>query len=87
MELYWIWFLLIGLLAGYIAGRLTQGSGFGLIGDLVIGIVGSFLGGFLFGLLGIEAYSLLGRLIMAIIGSVVLIKLMGYLRQHKGIKP
>jgi uncharacterized membrane protein YeaQ/YmgE (transglycosylase-associated protein family) len=84
MGFYWFYFLIIGCLAGYIAGRLTQGSGFGLPGDLIIGIVGSFLGGFLFSLLGIEAYSLIGQLIMAVIGAVLLIKLIGYLK-HKGI--
>jgi uncharacterized membrane protein YeaQ/YmgE (transglycosylase-associated protein family) len=37
MGLFWVWFILIGILAGYITGRLTKGSGFGVIGDLVIG--------------------------------------------------
>lgn len=84
MDLYIVWFLLIGLLAGYISGHLTKGSGFGVGGDLLIGVVGSLLGGFLFGLLGIEAYSLLGRLIMAVIGSLALLKLIGYLNRKKG---
>ena len=84
MGLYLVWFLLIGILAGYITGRLTKGSGFGVVGDLVIGVLGSFLGGFLFRLLGIEAYSLIGQLIMAVIGALVLLKLIGYLR-HKGV--
>ena len=84
MDLYFVWFLLIGILAGYITGRLTKGSGFGVLGDLVIGVLGSFLGGFLFRLLGIEAYSLIGQLIMAVIGALVLLKLIGYLR-HQGV--
>ncbi len=84
MGLYFVWFLLIGILAGYITGRLTKGSGFGVVGDLVIGVLGSFLGGFLFRLLGIEAYSLIGQLIMAVIGALVLLKLISYLR-HKGV--
>jgi uncharacterized membrane protein YeaQ/YmgE (transglycosylase-associated protein family) len=84
MGIYIVWFLLIGLLAGYITGRLTKGSGFGVVGDLVIGVLGSFLGGFLFRLLGIAAYSLIGQLIMAVIGSLVLLKLVGYLRR-KGV--
>ena len=84
MDLYLVWFLLIGLFAGYIAGRLTKGSGFGVYGDLVVGVLGSFLGGFLFRLLGIEAYSLIGQLIMAVIGALLLLKLIGYLR-HKGV--
>lgn len=84
MELFFVWFLLIGLLAGYISGRLTRGSGFGIVGDLIIGILGSLLGGFLFRLLGIAAYSLIGQLIMAVIGAIVLLKLIGYIR-HKGV--
>ena len=84
MEFFFVWFLLIGLLAGYITGRLTKGSGFGMVGDLVIGILGSVLGGFLFRLLGIEAYSLIGQLIMAVIGALVLLKLVGYIRR-KGV--
>jgi uncharacterized membrane protein YeaQ/YmgE (transglycosylase-associated protein family) len=82
MGLSVIWFLLIGGLAGYITGRLTQGSGFGVVGDLVIGVLGSLLGGFLFRLIGIEAYSLLGQLIMAVIGAIALLKLIGIIR-HK----
>jgi len=81
MGLYLVWFLLIGLLAGYITGRLTKGSGFGMLGDLVIGVVGSLLGGFLFRLVGLEAYSLIGQLIMAVVGSFIFLKLVGYLRR------
>jgi uncharacterized membrane protein YeaQ/YmgE (transglycosylase-associated protein family) len=83
MGIFIVWFLLIGLLAGYITGRLTKGSGFGVVGDLVIGVLGSFLGGFLFRLLGIAAYSLIGQLIMAVIGALVLLKLLGYLRRKR----
>ena len=50
-----LWFLLIGLAAGWLAGQLTKGGGFGLIGDLVVGVIGALLGGFLFGLLGLTA--------------------------------
>jgi uncharacterized membrane protein YeaQ/YmgE (transglycosylase-associated protein family) len=84
MGLFIVWFLLIGMLAGYITGRLTKGSGFGVVGDLIIGVLGSFVGGFLFRLLGIAAYSLAGQLIMAVIGAFVLLKLIGYFR-HKGV--
>jgi len=84
MGFFIVWFLLIGMLAGYITGRLTKGSGYGVVGDLVIGVLGSLLGGLLFRLLGIEAYSLIGQLIMAVIGAFVLLKLIGHIR-HKGI--
>ena len=48
-------FILIGLVAGWLAGKIMKGKGFGLIGDIIIGIIGAFIGGFLFSLLGITA--------------------------------
>ncbi len=73
--MFWLWIVLLGILAGWLAGHITRGRGFGLLGDLIVGIVGSLLGGFVFGLLGINAYSLLGRLVVATIGAVVLLSL------------
>ncbi len=72
-----IWFLLIGLCAGWLAGVLTKGRGFGIAGNLIIGVIGAILGGFLFGLLGLKSYSLLGSLVMATVGAVVLLFLVG----------
>jgi uncharacterized membrane protein YeaQ/YmgE (transglycosylase-associated protein family) len=66
---------LIGLAAGWLAGKIMKG-GFGLIGDLIVGVIGALLGGFLFGLLGISAAGLLGSLITATIGAIVLIWLL-----------
>jgi uncharacterized membrane protein YeaQ/YmgE (transglycosylase-associated protein family) len=69
-----IWFLLIGGLAGWIAGLIMKGGGFGILGDIAIGIVGGLVGGFLFGLLGIGPDgSLLGALVTAVVGAIVLI--------------
>ena len=65
-----IWFLIIGVVAGWIAGELTRGSGFGLLGNLIVGIVGALLGGFLFDILDIGPYGLLGQLLMSVIGAV-----------------
>ena len=73
MGMSLVWFLIIGSLAGYFAGQLTKGSGFGLGMNLVIGIIGAVLGGFLFSLLGLAAYGLIGSLITATIGAVVLL--------------
>ena len=50
---YWFWVILIGILAGFLAGKLMRGRGFGLIVDLLLGIIGSFVGSWLFGKLGI----------------------------------
>lgn len=69
-------FLLIGLIAGWIADMLVKNSNFGLVGDLIVGVIGAFIGGFIFNLLGIDAYGLLGNIIMAVIGAVVLLLLL-----------
>jgi len=69
-----IWFLLIGLVAGWLAGQLMKGRGFGIVGNMIVGVVGSVLGGFLFGMLGISTGDgLIGSLITAVIGAVVLL--------------
>ena len=71
-----LWFLLIGLLAGWLAGQIMKGGGYGMVGDLVVGVVGALVGGSLFGALGISAGGLLGSLITATVGAVVLIWLL-----------
>lgn len=68
-----LWFLLIGLCAGWLAGQLVKGGGFGIVGDMIVGVIGALLGGFLFGLLGLAAVGLLGQLITATVGAVVFI--------------
>ncbi len=77
--LYLLWVVLIGILAGWLAGQITKGRGFGLLGDLIVGILGSLLGSFLFELLGI--YGLLGRLVMAVIGAIVLLWLIRLIKK------
>ena len=76
-----IWFLLIGLIAGWLAGQVMRGGGFGLIGDMIVGVIGAFLGGWLFGLLGIAAGGLIGSQITAFVGAVVLIFLLRLIRR------
>ena len=66
-------FLLVGVAAGWLAGRVMKGGGFGLFGDMIVGVIGAFLGGWLFGLLGISAGGLLGLLVTAFVGAVVLL--------------
>jgi uncharacterized membrane protein YeaQ/YmgE (transglycosylase-associated protein family) len=68
-----LWFLIIGIVAGWLAGQLMRGGGYGLVGDLVIGVIGAFLGGWLLGGLGIFAGGLIGSLITATIGAIVLL--------------
>ncbi len=76
-----LWFLLIGLVAGWLAGKITKGSGYGVLGDIVIGVVGAFVGGFLFRLVGIAAGGTLGSLIVATIGAVVLVYIVRALKR------
>lgn len=69
-----LWFLVVGLVAGWLAGVLVKGGGFGVVGDLVVGVIGAFVGGFLFNALGASAGGgLLGSIIVATIGAVVLL--------------
>ncbi len=69
-----LWFILIGLVAGWLAGQLVKGGGFGVIGDIVVGVLGALIGGFLFTSLGVSlGGGLLGAIIVATIGAIVLI--------------
>ena len=66
-----IWFLIIGIVAGWLAGRLMSGAGYGLIGDLVLGLIGSFVRGWVLGIVGVTAGGLVGRLVSATFGAVL----------------
>ncbi len=74
-------FLIVGLVAGWLAGQIVKGHGFGMVGDIVVGVVGAFIGGFLFRALGIgTAYGMIGSIIMAAIGAIVLLAIMKLFR-------
>jgi len=66
-------FLAIGAVAGWLAGTLMKGGGFGLLGNIIVGIIGAVLGGFVFGLLGITTEGMVGSIITATVGAVILI--------------
>jgi uncharacterized membrane protein YeaQ/YmgE (transglycosylase-associated protein family) len=66
-------FLAIGAVAGWLAGKLMKGGGFGLLGNIVVGIVGAFIGGFLFSMIGITASGLIGSIVTATAGAVLLL--------------
>jgi uncharacterized membrane protein YeaQ/YmgE (transglycosylase-associated protein family) len=76
-----IGFLIIGILAGWLAGRVTRGRGFGLLGDLVVGVVGAWLGGAVLGLLGLYSAGLIGSFVTAVIGAVVLLALIRLIKK------
>lgn len=68
-----LWNILIGIGAGWLSGQIMKGRGFGLIGDLIVGVVGAIIGGVLFNAIGLHAYGILGNLITATVGAIVLI--------------
>ena len=72
---YWAWFLFIGGMIGWLAGLITRGRGFGVLGDIVIGIVGAMLGGWMAGVIGLTAGSSFGAFLLALVGAVVLVGL------------
>ena len=69
----WLWFIIIGILAGFVAGRLMRGGGFGILVNLVVGIIGAVIGGWVFGLLNIAAGGIIGSLVTAAVGAIILL--------------
>jgi uncharacterized membrane protein YeaQ/YmgE (transglycosylase-associated protein family) len=68
-----IWWVVVGLIAGWAAGKIMRGGGYGPAMDIVLGIIGAVVGGWLMGILGIYAGGFIGTIIIAIIGAVFLI--------------
>lgn len=73
--------LISGIIAGWLTGLVVRGRGFGLLGDLVIGLIGGLIGGWVFRLLGIAATSWIGEIIAAVVGGVVLVAIIRTLRR------
>jgi uncharacterized membrane protein YeaQ/YmgE (transglycosylase-associated protein family) len=72
-----IWWLVVGLIAGFLASLVMRGGGYGIVGDIVVGIIGAFLGGWLFSLLGVSAGGgLVGSIIVAFVGACILIAIL-----------
>jgi uncharacterized membrane protein YeaQ/YmgE (transglycosylase-associated protein family) len=76
-----IGFLIIGLIAGWLGGKIMRGGGFGLVGNLIVGVIGAFIGGFAFGLLGLTAGGFIGSLVTATVGAVILLWLVGLMKK------
>lgn len=75
----WISFLIVGLIAGWVADKVMK-RGHGLVENLVVGVVGAYLGAFLFRLLGLASTGFVGALVVAIVGSIVLLAIVGAIR-------
>ncbi len=78
-----IFAIIVGLIAGFLAGQFMRGSGYGILMDLLLGIAGGIVGRFLFGLIGIYAGGLIGSILLSFVGAVVLIFLGRFLKSHR----
>ncbi len=77
-----IWFIIVGLVAGWLAGIVMKGGGFGVIGDIVVGVLGALIGGFLFRSMGVfPGGGLLGAILVALIGAINLIFLLRLIKR------
>ncbi len=65
--------IIVGLIAGWLSGQIMKGKGFGLLGNLVVGIIGAFIGSFVFSLLGVSFGGLIGSIITATAGALLLL--------------
>ena len=65
--------ILVGLIAGWLAGQVMKGGGYGIIVDILLGLVGGVIGGWLFTALGISAGGVIGEVIVAFVGAVILV--------------
>ena len=71
-----IWWIVVGLIAGFLASLVMRGGGYGIVGDIIVGLVGALIGGFLASLLGIGAGGFIGTIIIAFIGACILIAIL-----------
>src|SRR5580704_6217004 len=69
-----IWWIVVGLIAGWLAGKVMRGGGYGVLLDILLGIVGAVLGGWLFGELGVNpGFGMIGSILIAFIGACILL--------------
>ena len=78
--MYFIWQVVIGILAGFLAGKIMRGRGYGVLVDLLLGIVGSMLGGLIFSFLGLYSSGIVGELVVATFGAVLLVYIVRRIR-------
>jgi uncharacterized membrane protein YeaQ/YmgE (transglycosylase-associated protein family) len=77
-----LWWIIVGLIAGFLAGKVMRGGGFGVLMDIVIGIVGAMIGGWVFGQVGIfSGGGLIGSILVAFIGACILLWLVRLIKK------
>jgi uncharacterized membrane protein YeaQ/YmgE (transglycosylase-associated protein family) len=75
--------LVVGAIAGYLAGVVMKGGGYGLIGDIIVGLIGAVIGGLLLGLIGGTEYGLIGTIVVAFIGACLLIGVLRFVGPNR----
>lgn len=75
-------FLLIGAIAGWLAGKLMKGGGYGLLGNIVVGVIGAVIGGFVFDTVGIRAGGIIGSIVIATVGAGILLFAVGLIKKN-----
>jgi len=78
---YWIWFLVMGGIVGWLAGIIMRGHGFGIFGDIVVGVVGAMLGGWVANTMGLYASSSIGVFLVSLAGAVLLVALTRFFKR------
>lgn len=78
-----VYILVVGLIAGWLAGKIMKGKGFGLAGDLVVGVLGAIVGSWIFGALGLGAYGILGSAVVALIGALLLLYIVRLFKKRR----
>jgi uncharacterized membrane protein YeaQ/YmgE (transglycosylase-associated protein family) len=76
--IYWI---VVGLIAGWLAGKVMKGGGYGVLVDIILGILGGVVGGWVFGMLGFHAGGLIGSIVVAFVGAVMLVWIVRLLKK------
>ena len=77
-----LWMIVVGLIAGWLAGKVMKGGGYGVLLDIVIGIVGAMIGGWLFGMLGVfPGGGLIGSILVAFVGACILLWLVRLIKR------
>ncbi len=75
--------VIVGLIAGWLAGQVMKGGGYGILVDIILGILGGIVGSWVFGLLGLHAGGLIGRIVVSFVGAVILVWITRLVKKKK----
>jgi uncharacterized membrane protein YeaQ/YmgE (transglycosylase-associated protein family) len=78
-----VYSILVGLVAGWLAGQVMKGGGYGIVVDIILGILGGIVGGWVFGMLGLHAGGLIGNIVVSFVGAVILVWLVHLVKKKK----